>query len=57
MLYSIFYILGEKCLVRKLNESFGLSPFFLITTPDGKEHIVTGLGLLLFQKTDVNVFR
>ena len=25
----------------------------MITTPDGKEHIVTGLGLLLFQQTEV----
>lgn len=37
----------DKCKVLKLNESAGLTPFYVVMTPDGKEHIISELGFFL----------
>ncbi|CAF0782404.1 unnamed protein product [Brachionus calyciflorus] len=44
---ELLLVSNDKCRVFKLNESYSLTPFYVINLPDGKEQIVSELGFLL----------
>ncbi|RNA35759.1 EF-hand domain-containing D1 [Brachionus plicatilis] len=44
---ELLLIQNEKCKVYKLNESYGLTPFYVVNSPDGTEHIISELGFFL----------
>jgi hypothetical protein len=48
------YLKGEQCIVKKLSESYELSPFFVVNV-NGQEHIISGLGYLLLPIANTTV--
>ncbi|CAF0782421.1 unnamed protein product [Brachionus calyciflorus] len=46
-LNELLLVMNKKCVTYKLNESYSLTPFFLVTDQQGNEHIVSPLTVAL----------
>jgi hypothetical protein len=48
---ELLLVKGTECVTKMLNESVGLTPFFLVVDQSGKEHIVTSISQLFNSAT------